>query len=106
MFPRVDCRMATHKEYDAWHRHQAANERSSGDLYHPWHVTVARLLPDIQGQRILEISCGRGDFAIWLARKYPQAEVNAIELSEAAINIARVKSPQGGCLRAFCGWKC
>src|SRR5947208_1898178 len=59
------------KEYDSWHESVAGYEVSTGGLTHPWHITVARLLPDLRGQRVLEIGCGRGDFAVWLAARYP-----------------------------------
>ncbi len=76
---------ATRDAYDAWHeRHEVDAEADS-----PWHQMIkARLDPerDITGRRILEIGCGRGGFACWLAR-HPAgpAEVVAADFSSAAI---------------------
>lgn len=81
--------MDNEKKYDSWHQHHADTEALIEEPHHPWHVTVAGLLPDLQGQRVLEIGCGRGDFAIWLADKYPQAEVTGVDFSEVAVNTAQ-----------------
>jgi len=80
------------QEYDAWHEQLAGHEFLTEDLHHPWHVTVARLLPDLQGRTVLEIGCGRGDFAIWLAIRFPKAHVTAIDFSNAAIEIAKSRA--------------
>ena len=76
---------ATRDAYDAWHkRHEVDAEADS-----PWHQMIkARLEPerDITGRRILEIGCGRGGFACWLARHPASpAEVVAADFSPAAI---------------------
>ena len=76
---------ATRDAYDAWHgRHEVDAEADS-----PWHQMIkARLDPerDITGRRILEIGCGRGGFACWLAR-HPAgpAEVVAADFSPAGV---------------------
>lgn len=80
------------EDYDAWHQQVAGHEFLTEELHHPWHVTVAKLLPDLQGRRVLEIGCGRGDFAIWLASRFPKAQVTAIDLSNAAIEIAEARA--------------
>ena len=46
----------------------------------------------MQGQKVLEIGCGRGDFAIWLATRFPKARVTAIDVSNAAIEIANSRA--------------
>jgi SAM-dependent methyltransferase len=80
--------------YDAWHRDA---ERREGDaLAHPWYRTVARLLPDINGRRVLEVGCGRGDFARWMSKVYPEAEITALDFSQAAIEIARARAAASG----------
>lgn len=61
------------------------------ELLHPWHHTVAKLLPDLSGAKVLEIGCGRGDFSIWLGRKHPRALITAVDFSDTAIEIARRK---------------
>jgi 2-polyprenyl-3-methyl-5-hydroxy-6-metoxy-1,4-benzoquinol methylase len=79
---------ASRELYDAWHRrHEVEVEADS-----PWHEMIkARLDPerDIKGRRILEIGCGRGGFACWLAR-HPAGpgEVVAADFSPAAVDKA------------------
>ena len=60
-------------------------------LTHPWYQTVMQLLPDLNGKKVLEIGCGRGDFSIWLAKKYPEAHITGTDFSPAAIKIAGEK---------------
>lgn len=76
---------ATRDAYDTWHRrHEVDAEADS-----PWHQMIkARLDPDrdITDRRILEIGCGRGGFACWLARQPAgPAEVVAADFSSAAV---------------------
>jgi 2-polyprenyl-3-methyl-5-hydroxy-6-metoxy-1,4-benzoquinol methylase len=71
--------------YDAWHAQHDVDAEADA----PWHRMVrARLDParDLTGRRILEIGCGRGGFACWLAR-HPAApaEVVAADFSPAAV---------------------
>jgi ubiquinone/menaquinone biosynthesis C-methylase UbiE len=77
--------------YNLWHQHRAVEEASQQDVLYPWHRTVARLLPDLNGARVLEIGCGRGDFSLWLARKYPLAAITGIDFSNSAIAVASAK---------------
>jgi len=74
--------------YDDWHQKIEISEPFSEQLNQPWHITVAKLLPDLQDKRVLEIGCGRGDFAIWLGNKYPHSNIEAIDFSAAAISVA------------------
>jgi 2-polyprenyl-3-methyl-5-hydroxy-6-metoxy-1,4-benzoquinol methylase len=78
----------TRDAYDAWHtRHEVDAEADA-----PWHQMIkARLEPtrDLMGRRILEIGCGRGGFACWLARHPARpAEVIAADFSPAAVEKA------------------
>jgi len=90
---------ATRDAYDTWHRrHEVDAEADS-----PWHQMIkARLDPsrDITGRRILEIGCGRGGFACWLAR-HPAgpAEVIAADFSLAAIAKAEQFAAAQGIIR-------
>jgi ubiquinone/menaquinone biosynthesis C-methylase UbiE len=93
--------MDNEQKYDSWHQHHAETEAFIEEPVHPWHVTVARLLPDLQGQRVLEVGCGRGDFAIWLADKYPQAEVVGVDFSEVAIATAERRAATKGSKAVF-----
>ena len=84
------------ERYDTWHQHVAGNEHITQELHHPWHLTAAKLLPDLRGRDVLEIGCGRGDFAIWLAKRFPAARVSAVDFSEAAIEIAQTRATDAG----------
>ena len=93
--------MNSRGKYAAWHHQLATYEFASKDLHHPWHLTVARLLPDLRGQKVLEVGCGRGDFAVWLAGKFSQTEVNAVDFSVEAIHIAKSRAVSSGALVKF-----
>lgn len=82
-------RMDNQKHYDAWHQHHTEAESQIEEPHHPWHVTVSRLLPDLRGLKVLELGCGRGDFAIWLANKNPDAQIVGVDFSDVAIATAR-----------------
>ena len=75
--------------YEAWH--ERLNVDAEADA--PWHRLVkSRLDParDLAGRRVLEIGCGRGGFACWLARQRPRpAEVVAADFAETAIRKGR-----------------
>jgi ubiquinone/menaquinone biosynthesis C-methylase UbiE len=70
--------------YDVWHV-RLANEDAG---LHSWHRNVAKFLDLSPGSRLLEIGCGRGHFASYIARRFPEAEVTGVDFSEAAIGIA------------------
>ena len=83
--------------YDAWHVAVSA----SAALDTPWHrmvqesIDVAR---DLAGKRVLEIACGRGDFATWCAGlPVPPSLLVAADFSGVAVRLARgaVKSSRG-----------
>lgn len=89
------------EQYNAWHGRLAEAEAAGEVLSHPWYLTVARLLPDLNGQSVLEIGCGRGDFSIWLAGKYPNASVTGIDFSETAIETAKKRAKESGTSARF-----
>jgi ubiquinone/menaquinone biosynthesis C-methylase UbiE len=76
-------------EYDTWH----ASISTAAALDTPWHRMVqAALEPprDLAGRRVLEIACGRGDFAAWcVSRLTPPALLVGGDISGAALRIAR-----------------
>jgi len=77
--------------YNRWHLDKAAEELIRTEIVYPWHRTVARLLPNLNGASVLEIGCGRGDFSLWLAKKYPLATITGIDFSDAAVDVALAK---------------
>lgn len=58
-------------------------------LGYPWYATVNKLLPDLNGKKVLEVGCGRGSFSFYLSKKYPKAYITGIDFSDKAIEIAR-----------------
>jgi ubiquinone/menaquinone biosynthesis C-methylase UbiE len=56
------------KAYEEWH----SRYEIDGGVDTPWHKMVVKHLEpkrDLVGKRILEIGCGRGGFACWLAKQ-------------------------------------
>jgi 2-polyprenyl-3-methyl-5-hydroxy-6-metoxy-1,4-benzoquinol methylase len=81
--------MTAQAAYDHWHAQHVVDEAADS----PWHRMVqARIDPDrdLAGKRVLEIGCGRGGFACWLAR-HPAcpAEVVAADFSPTAVAMGR-----------------
>lgn len=90
-------------EYDSWHRGMAAGEAGSEHApLHPWHETALRILPSLDGCDVLEIGCGRGDFSLELARRFPKARITGIDFSEAAVEIAKSRTATTASPVRFC----
>ena len=90
----------TRGAYDAWHAiHEADREASS-----PWYEMIkARVRPevDLAGRRVLEIGCGLGGFASWLAcHPAKPAEVVAADFSPVAIGKAAALAAEQGAAAA------
>ena len=75
--------------YDAWH----AAVSGGAALDTPWHRMVQDAIDvgrDLAERRVLEIACGRGDFATWCASlPAPPALLVAADFSGTAVRIAR-----------------
>ncbi|HEX8501822.1 MAG TPA: methyltransferase domain-containing protein [Pyrinomonadaceae bacterium] len=71
--------------YEAWHERLDVDAEADA----PWHVLVKKHLDagrDLAGRRVLEIGCGRGGFACWLAAQATRpAEVVAADFAETAV---------------------
>jgi SAM-dependent methyltransferase len=68
--------------YDRWHDARETGEWDAAPRA-PWHLLTIAHLPDVRGQRVLEIGCGRGEFARHLAQQ--GAELVAADFSPAAV---------------------
>jgi 2-polyprenyl-3-methyl-5-hydroxy-6-metoxy-1,4-benzoquinol methylase len=83
---RYDLRSA----YDRWHEHLDQDEECNA----PWHELIKQFVRVaghlFHGKRILEIGCGRGGFACWLAsQSCAPGEIVAADLSEVAVQKAK-----------------
>jgi ubiquinone/menaquinone biosynthesis C-methylase UbiE len=83
------------KEYDRWHERMQA---SDGDqpLNLPWYRSVFPFIRDNVYGNVLEVGCGRGDFAIWLATTVSRLNITAVDFSETSIRIARERAAAAG----------
>ena len=80
------------QRYDSWHQAMADGERGeTAPPLHPWHVTTLKLLPDLNSCDVLEVGCGRGDFTIELARRFPKARITGVDFSPKAIEVANLR---------------
>jgi ubiquinone/menaquinone biosynthesis C-methylase UbiE len=78
----------TRADYDVWH------ERVSGTnaLDTPWHRLVQSVLVpgrDLDGRRVLEIACGRGELAEWCGSHARPSLYVAADFSMGAVRLAR-----------------
>jgi 2-polyprenyl-6-hydroxyphenyl methylase/3-demethylubiquinone-9 3-methyltransferase len=74
--------------YDGWH----ARVADSAALDTPWHRLVQESLAiarDLDGCRVLEIACGRGDFAEWCTSNADPEIFVAADFSMTAVRLAR-----------------
>lgn len=80
---------ALRQAYDTWHAEHPVDEAA----HTPWHQQLKRHLPCLAGKQVLEIGCGRGGFAAWLAGQPPSqrpAHLVASDFSPKAVEMARV----------------
>ncbi len=87
---------AARDAYDRWHAKLEVDTESDA----PWHRMLKTALDparDLAGKRVLEIGCGRGGFAAWLAR-HPATprEVAAADFSPAAVAKAEAFGAEAG----------
>jgi ubiquinone/menaquinone biosynthesis C-methylase UbiE len=89
--------LVTQRNYDQWHEKMGRAE-AENPLVDPWYKSVfSALEPDVAG-RMLEVGCGRGGFAVWLAKQRPNLQIIGLDFSETAIALARNRAgiEQGG----------
>ena len=93
---RRDADMSDSRQaYDAWH----AQVSGADALDTPWHRLVQEVLEidrDVRGRHVLEIACGRGEFAAWCASHGRPALMLAADFSMQAVRLARSRVSAGG----------
>jgi ubiquinone/menaquinone biosynthesis C-methylase UbiE len=88
MFPENRTTSSVKESYDRWHGSRSIQTKASNGPRDPWYESA---LPHIQQRArgpFLEIGCGRGEFAVWLARTMPALDITAVDFSTTAINEA------------------
>jgi ubiquinone/menaquinone biosynthesis C-methylase UbiE len=88
----------TRSAYDAWHERVS----SVTALDTPWHRLVQRTLDrerDLDGKRVLEIACGRGELAQWCAAHGRPSIILAVDFSLSAVRLARARLREGCAVR-------
>ncbi len=75
--------------YDKWHEGVHGNDNLMQVDLAPWHKSALSLSPSLVDLEVLEVGCGAGDFAIYLADMH--ANVTAVDFSPQAIEIAKKK---------------
>ena len=87
---------AARASYDAWHDRYPVDAETNT----PWHRLVREHLDsprDLVARRVLEIGCGRGGFACWMAGQVTaNGEVVAADFSSTAVEKARAFAARAG----------
>lgn len=80
ILPTPESTPSAKQAYDTWHDALPVDDGAPA----PWHTMVKQHLPVLDSARVLEIGCGRGGFARWLASRDPLLLV-AADFSPAAV---------------------
>jgi ubiquinone/menaquinone biosynthesis C-methylase UbiE len=75
--------------YNRWHQRIASSAGDRDPMSFPWYrKAFSTIQNDVRGD-LLELGCGRGEFAVWLAFTIPNVRVTGVDFSTSAIAIAR-----------------
>lgn len=75
--------------YNSWHERMNAAGRIDDPLVFPWYKAAFHHIKKHAHGGLLEVGCGRGEFALWLSRTMPALKITAVDFSESAIVIAK-----------------
>jgi SAM-dependent methyltransferase len=76
------------RKYDAWHGQVYSGSNLDDPLRFPWYKSAFVHIKENARGNLLEIGCGCGEFAVWLAGILPEVNITAIDFSSAAIEMA------------------
>lgn len=77
--------------YDQWHEQINSSTESSDPMVFPWYRAAFNGIQEHLKGDLLELGCGRGQFALWLASAVSDLRVTGVDFSTSAITIARKK---------------
>jgi len=75
--------------YNRWHERINSFAEHNDPLSFPWYRTAFSGIQDKLRGDLLEVGCGRGEFAVWLASVVHGVRITGVDVSASAINIAR-----------------
>jgi ubiquinone/menaquinone biosynthesis C-methylase UbiE len=81
-------------KYDSWHERMNAAGRAGNPLVFPWYKSAIDHIEKHACGELLEVGCGRGEFALWLATTMPALTITAVDFSGSAIAIAKSNAAQ------------
>ena len=67
---------------------KALSQKKFAAAYHVWKRAIARYGTGDPLERILEVGCGPGNFALCLERWFPGARITALDLEDDLIRFA------------------
>lgn len=66
-------------DYDAWHSKMRFGSDPSNPLRFPWYKSAFVHIEQEARGSLLEIGCGRGEFAVWLSDVLPEINITAVD---------------------------
>ncbi len=92
----VSTLLESRRVYESWHQRLEVDSKADT----PWHRLVKQHLQpdrDLSGKQVLEIGCGRGGFACWLASQPARpAELVAADFAASAVRMGQTFAAQQG----------
>src|SRR3989344_5880751 len=77
---------------DYYERAHKSRHKSQGFFYETREDYMLKFM-ELQGnEKIIDVGCGSGTFSRALAKKYPDAKITGVDISEQAISFAKKKS--------------
>ena len=77
---------------DYYERAHASRHKSQGFFYETREDYMLKFMELGGNEKIIDVGCGSGTFSRSLAKKYPDAKITGVDISEQAISFAKKKS--------------